>query len=796
MIPSKTNTTSCPNHEAGNYTLSTKKTSKKMLLLSVLLLVVIMAFTGSLNYMTFVDNYNKSLVNTYFVAGNELVRKIEYALNYGKSINNFYGMSDTLNELKEVVDEVEQVKVILPAGEVLYNLDGFVQNEHIPEKLLRTAAFKQGAISDNCSYQFYEGKCHIYSKIFGPGSDHVATLEMVLTGDLFMGFNSDYTKELALYLAGVALITLCLLYIIFLRTKFLTGDIKAHRKRVLVTLIVVLGSVQLLYCGINYYLFKNAYEELALQSKSFVENTVANNIEIVYDRGLSLDDVDGLEQYVDNIEAGLSLINSISIAEPGTGDGVAVTDSSNFREVARVSARISSDYLNGLMFRALLDMLTVLIISFFFMVELTLLATNITGGNNAPDRNRKWIEPISKAPQLIRGLTFIVNICVFMSITFVPIMMQKVYRPIPGLPRDVVLGLPISAEMSGGILAIILAGWLIDKKGWRGIFYTGALFLVVGNLLSGLSDSAGPFVISRATAGLGIGFILMTLRSLAVSLPERSSAIAEFSAGSIAGLNCGAVIGGMLADRIGYQAVFFLSAATVVFVFIYVYKLMADLEIEYKVTGEISAWSKFVNFISAKNTLVFLFFIFIPFFIAGAFLDYYFPLFAKEHSLTQSDISRAFLLNGLCIIYLGPVLTKFVTRNLGDRKGMVLSLFIVICALAVFMFFGTIPAAFVTVILLGVAESFGVAMQTSYFLNLRSVRDLEINKAIAYFSVIVNAGRMAGPIIFGITLTLGIRLGVGLITGVMLSLLVVFMLVSGNKPGVENGVNEYHQQNY
>lgn len=765
--------------QTGNFTVPTEKTSTKMLLLAMILLVVIMAYTGTLNFMTFMDNYNKSLVNTYSVVGNELVRKIEYALYYGKSIDNFYGMSDTLSELKEIVEVVEQVNIISPSGEILYDLNGFVNNKALPEELLKTASFQQGAINDKCSYQSLEGKHYIFLKIFGPDANCVAALEMVFPKGAFQGFNNNYRNKLVAYLAGIVLIAFSLLYIILFKTKFFTGDNKINRKRILITFIAVLGSVQLLYCGINYHLFKNAYGDLALQSKNFVENTVAKNIENVYRMGISLEAVDGVEEYLGNIKAGLPLIEGINIIKPGSGAGSSVIDPANSREVALVSARISSAYIDRLMLEILLDMLTVLIISFFFMIELTLLVTMVMSEKDASCEDIKLTSTIFHTAGLIRGLIFIINICVYMSVTFVPIVTHNLYQPIWGLPRDVVLGLPISAEMLGGILAIVVAGWLIDKKGWRAIFYTGTLFLVVGNLLSGLSTSAIPFIFSRATTGLGIGFILMTLRSLAVSLPRRNVAIAEFSAGSIAGLNCGAVIGGMLADRIGYQPVFCLSAVMVLFSYAYVRKLMAGLEIQDRVTSKISAWNKFVNFLSDKSALFFLLLIFAPFFIAGAFLDYYFPLFAKGHDLTQSDISRAFLLNGLCVIYLGPALTRFATRYLGDKKGIAVSSFVVICALAAFTLWGTIPAAFVTVILLGVAESFGVALQTSYFLNLRSVQDLEINKAIAYFSVMVNASRMAGPIIFGLTLTLGLRMGVGVITGVLLILLMMFMFIPG-----------------
>ncbi|WP_347489128.1 MFS transporter [Desulfoscipio sp. XC116] len=783
MIPTKTN--NFPhNYRAGHSTAPTEKANAKMLLLAVILLVIIMAYTGTLNYMTFVDNYNKSLVNTYSIAGDELVRKIEYALHYGKSIDNFYGMSDTLNELKKIVKEVDYINIISPRGEILYDLHGFVNNETLPEELLTTAVFQQGTINEKCSYQSFEGKHYIFLKILGSDANWVATLGMALPGNLFQNLNNDNKNKLVVYLAGVVLATFFLLYIILLKTELLTSDGQVNRKRILIIFIAVLGSAQLLYCGINYHLFKNAYGDLALQSKSFVENMVAQNIENVYRMGIGLEDVDGVDEYLGKIKSGLPLLESIAITEPGSGTGAVVMDSVNSRAVASVSARISSAYIDRLMLEILLDMLTVLIISFFFMIELTLLATMVMSSGSIPGANKKFSPAISHTSELIRGLIFVVNICVYMSITFVPIVMQNLYQPIWGMPRDVVLGLPISAEMLGGILAIVVAGLLIDKRGWRTIFYTGVLFLAVGNLFSGLSSNVIPFILSRMIAGLGIGFILMTLRSLAVSLPERNFAIAEFSAGSIAGLNCGAVIGGMLADRIGYQTVFCLSAMMVIFSCAYVYKLMAGLEIERRITSAVSAWNKFVNFISDKRALLFLLLIFAPFFIAGAFLDYYFPLFAKGHDLTQGDISRAFLLKGLCIIYLGPVLTRLATRYLGDKKGIIFSLFIIACALAVFMFWGTIPAAFVTVILLGIAESFGLAMQTTYFLNLKPVRDLEINKAIAYFSVMVNASMMAGPIIFGFTLTLGMRMGVGLITGVLLALLMAFILIS----------NRYQQQ--
>lgn len=364
-----------------------------------------------------------------------------------------------------------------------------------------------------------------------------------------------------------------------------------------------------------------------------------------------------------------------------------------------------------------------------------------------------------------------------MSLTFVPIVMKNLYKPMAGLSKDVVLGLPLSAEMLGGIMAILIAGRTIDKQGWRTLFFTGALFLAMGNLFSGISSSTLPFIVSRMIAGLGLGYILMTIRSLAVSLPESNAAIAEFGAGSIAGLNCGAVIGGMLADRVGYDAVFFLAAGGVLIPLIFVRRLMTKYEIaDREISNNQSFMEKMVHFISNKKAVLFLLCIFIPYFICGAFLDYYFPLFAAGNGLSQSDISRGILINGLFIIYLGPVLTRYVIKKLGNTYGMIASMCIVISALATFAVFGTITAAFATIILLGIAEGFGVSMKTTYFLNLNGIKDLEINKGIAFFSIMVSFSRMAGPIVYGLALSLGARMGVGLIALIILMLLAIFVV--------------------
>ncbi len=760
-----------------DYVADSKRLRRTVLIMAFLLLLIIMSFTGFVNYMTFARNYNNSLVSTYSVAGNELVRKIEYALHYGKPIDNYYGMNDTLKELKEVINEVEQAKIITPQGEVLYDLNGFVNDSRLPDELLEAALFKQGAINENLSYQFYKDQAYLFIRINDSTSNHVANLAMIFPKENFLQLNSPFTMQLLACLIGIALMALLLLAFIFFKTQFIFHNQSIDKKKVLIAFIIILGTAQLIYSGINYVLFKNAYVNMANTSKTFIENTVAKNIESIYAKGLSLQNIQGLDEYLDSIKASLPQLNDISLEKSEE------IKQSNSQPLIRVNAAVSNAYIEQQMSKILLDMLTVLIISIFFMIELTLLAvTLLTRGPTRAAGQPDTASDIRTSHGMVRGLIFFVNLCAFMALTFVPVVMKNLYEPMAGLSKDVVLGLPLSAEMFGGILAILAAGQTIDKLGWRRLFFTGALFLAAGNILSGISPGAISFILSRMIAGFGLGYILMTIRSLVVSLPESNAAIAEFGAGSIAGLNCGAVIGGMLADRIGYEAVFFLAACGVILPFIFVRKLMTQYEIAEKEISTTPAMEKFITFITDKKAVLFLLCIFIPYFICGAFLDYYFPLLGSGNGLSQSDISRGILLNGLFIIYLGPVLTRYVINKLGNTYGIIASMSIVICALASFAMFGTITAAFVTIILLGIAESFGVSMKTTYFLNLKGIRDMEINKGIASFSIMVSFSRMAGPIVYGMALSLGARMGVGLISIVILLLLLVFIVSAGFKP--------------
>jgi MFS family permease len=171
------------------------------------------------------------------------------------------------------------------------------------------------------------------------------------------------------------------------------------------------------------------------------------------------------------------------------------------------------------------------------------------------------------------------------------------------------------------------------------------------------------------------------------------------------------------------------------------------------------------------------------------FLAYFFPLFAEGLGVSPSNTGCAFLLNGLCIIYLGPLLNRFVLKFPGHKKSIVLAGIIAASSLLIFASHRTLTTAYIVVALMGIAESFGITAQIDYFTELKASRELGEGKSMGYYSLVENLGQVLGPIVFGELLVLGI--GNGLRTlGILIvcTLMIFYVLTFQRKKAVKDSV--------
>ncbi|SET17856.1 Predicted arabinose efflux permease, MFS family [Natronincola peptidivorans] len=798
-------------------TTKIKKVRSTLTIVFLLLIVLALGFTGILNINSFQQNYTESLVSSYAVVGRETVRKIEYAEKYGKPLDNFLGIEELLGEVKTELPEVDNVYIVLRDGSYVYDIHGTVREEQRPIYELTIAPKFNAYSSDSYQMVLEDQKYHLMLPIKDKEGNPIGNMDIVFDKEVIDLATKDYVRSLINSLVILAGISVLLLVFLNNFVSITTKEGKIDRKRILAMILVLLGATQIIYGFINYSVLRRAYIDIATENTTMVSRIIQNDIESVVNKGVPYRKLYNLDDYMNNIIHVVPEIGEINIVSHDnevlfrTSDTTVennqiiqssfsyqlplIEDTENVR--AFLNAELSESYLKSRMQEVILDILTILITSIFFMVEITFFMLMIfkkqLGDEDTAAEDEENQDDREVDTGIVRPLTFILFIALFMPSAFIPVMMKEIYRPILGLSETVILGLPLSSNFLFGAVATILAGRVIDRKGWKMAFLIGAVFFSVGTFLSGITNDPSIFIFARGIAGAGYGFTLMAVRGFILANPlKKTEGFSALNSGLYSGINCGVVIGAMLADRIGFSKVFYISVIVmmlaVAFALIFVPNVAA---VKKSSEGDQKSQGLSIkSFLANRQVFSYFLLILIPTAICSMFLDYFFPIYAQGAGVSVSNIGRAFLLHGLCIVYLGPMLSQYTGKYFGHKRSMLIAYALVIGGTMTFALNGSLTTAFIAVVLLGIADSFGLVAQTNYFLGLKASIDFGQGQALGYYSNVKKIGQMLGPMIFGSVLVFGNKTGVGLIAAACFGALILFFFISSYKDPVE-GKEEY-----
>ena len=223
----------------------------------------------------------------------------------------------------------------------------------------------------------------------------------------------------------------------------------------------------------------------------------------------------------------------------------------------------------------------------------------------------------------------------------------------------------------------------------------------------------------------------------------------------------------MLAERIGYSKVFYVVAVVAVLAAYFAYKMLDNIKVQSNGEGKLGR-KTIASFFTDLHVMAFFLCIYIPISICAMFLEYFFPVFAEASGFTAADSSRVFMLYGISIIYLGPLLTKLISKSFGSKMSVVMYALLVSGGLAFFAVEGTITSAVIVVALLGI----------NYFTGLKATKQLGEGMALGFYELIEYFGLMMGPMVIGSLLLLGSSIGIGILAAFMAGLLCIFMVLS------------------
>ena len=423
------------------------------------------------------------------------------------------------------------------------------------------------------------------------------------------------------------------------------------------------------------------------------------------------------------------------------------------------------------------ELLTIMAASVFLTIELMIFVLKFITDRSAPPAPAENGKELT-ALRYVRQIAFLFYFASQMASSFLSIYARNLGGSLFGLSGDVLAAVPQSTETLLTCVAILFTSTLIEKRGWKMPFLGGLAFVAVGTLGSALAPNIALYIAARAVVGLGYGFCWMTLRNFALfgrNDAEKSEGFSLLNAGLYAGINCGSVLGSILADRLGYQLVFGLSAAFTLLCAISIARLENAVYIpptaeETATKGRVGTRAQWVAFI------LFLVLMVAPACISGSFLSYYLPLYFTDIGRSVADVGRAKLLYGILIIYAGPPLARKLAQTQRPWLWNFAYIALIGSAFVLFGFAGGLPVAMCAVLILGFSDSFGFVAQNNYFLALPLVRKLGESKSLSVLSLIKKLLEMVGPLVFGFAFSGSGTGGVLIIGGVCVAFALLYAL--------------------
>ena len=269
---------------------------------------------------------------------------------------------------------------------------------------------------------------------------------------------------------------------------------------------------------------------------------------------------------------------------------------------------------------------------------------------------------------MMRPAVFLLLFGVDISISFIPLHMQKLYIPFLGLSKDTIIGLPISVEFMFVGVAILISGIWLDRRGWHEPFIGGLLLASFGFAYSSVAPNALHFIISRAIVGLGYGLALMASQGFVITYTDnrtKAQGLAHLFAGIYAGSICGGASGAMMAETVGYSGAFLFGSGILLIIIGYAFLFMRKA-MKKPVSRPVSASvntprpvktvSNVFQFLTNRIVLSLIFLSSLPAAIAAVgFLNYFMPVYLNRLGVSQSTIGQVLMIYGICLIYIGPL---------------------------------------------------------------------------------------------------------------------------------------------
>lgn len=403
---------------------------------------------------------------------------------------------------------------------------------------------------------------------------------------------------------------------------------------------------------------------------------------------------------------------------------------------------------------------------------------------------KKWDKHIAENDNnellvdFVRLFAFLIFMADNFTCVIIPLMSEELCTSVTIIPENVAIALPLSAQAFSAAATGFIAGHIINRIGNRKAFIIGILMHMLGLILCGLSTSLIFFVFAMLVVGVGMGINIVCMNTFIINRndgdSEHTLGFSLYTIGNFCGTNCGIVIGTIVSEKVGYNMVFFISAAVSALVLLtvlhYYKKEIYFAEEKENDKVKLNIWKFVANF---KIAAYFIFAL-MPYFIFASFVFYFVPLYADSQGMSESNIGLITLIYGLAVSYLSGFTTKYIIEKFGAGISVVIASIVTASSLIVFILSPSIISLVFVVLIMGFADSFGYPALSIYFSENESVKAYGESKAMGIYNVFQGFAETIAPILFGMALIFGYTKAM-VIMGVSLTICAVLFMITAIK---------------
>ena len=757
---------------------ATRKLRINALLLGLGVLLVTLGFNVLLSVSTLNSLATDMVLSGYRSGAERLGRDIERGMRFGKPLASFAGMEEMLAELGQSAAGMRRVVLTDARGRILYAQPAQEAADTAHPLLEAAIQAANTAEGPQASQKIADGY-----RLTVPLRDKATVGWLVIDID---GKRIDAATDDFLRLSSLLLGAACLVAGLILagRLGLLTGQRAVGMSLSGMTrmLLVIIGTAQVLYACGTLALF-DTYVKQAIRTKAdILAEATGRDLEYLIHKGVDIASLRGKDQALEQLVAAN---NELAGASLRTADGATIASAGNvpdasltvekslntywpsrFRqkqEVLRLQLALQPHAITARISALALDLGASLLISFLLLLELSKLLGLIAQRTLPHDMAVAALEGThrSRAVQALRAAGFVFFLGYDMGISFIPLLARQLYEPLFGLGRDVVIGLPISAEMVSAGVALLFSGGFSLRYGWQKVFAAGTLAAAAGLMMGGMATSLHLLILGRVAAGFGFGLVLMAGQIGTLGKANAGAGLTSVFAGSI----CGSAAGAMLADHISFQAVLGTAACTILLA---LFTVMLGKESEEEAAKSATAQNAETGAAPAQGHMfagclqllqdprmhLVLLLVGIPAAMClTGFLHYLLPLRLANAHVDQSDIGRIFMLYGLCFITAGPLLGRWIDHR--KDKSLFLTLTGLLSGITLLVAAkGTgMAGAAAAVITLGLAQCLAAPASMICVLTLASAQRLGREKTASVYRGLERMGQVAGPVVFGLAIS-------------------------------------------